>query len=103
MTAEAEGAFGGSSGPDRPQVDADGRKDRDMENREDALGKLFGLLKLEGNAAKPEIEDAGAAAKRFDEAEAEQVRHIFHRYVELRATSSSPSWSATDLRPGSFS
>ena len=62
MTAEAEGAFGGASGPDRPQVDADGRKDRDMENCEDTLGKLFRLLKLEGNAAKPEIQDASAAA-----------------------------------------
>jgi len=62
MAAKAEGAFGGAAGPYRPQVDADGWKDGDVENCQDALGKLFRLLKLESNAAEAEIEDAGAPA-----------------------------------------
>ena len=60
MTAKAEGAFRSTSGPNRPKVDADGRKDGDMKNGQDALREIFRLLKLEGNAAKSEVEDAGA-------------------------------------------
>ena len=62
MTAKAEGAFRSTSGPNRPKVDADGRKDGDMKNGQDALREIFRLLKLEGNAAKSEVEDAGATA-----------------------------------------
>ena len=62
MAAKAEGAFSGAAGPDRPQVDADGRKNRDMENSQDALREIFGLFKLQGNAAEPKVEDAGATA-----------------------------------------
>ena len=37
VAAEAKGAFGGASGPDRAEIDANGRKNWDMENREEAL------------------------------------------------------------------
>ena len=60
MAAKAEGAFSGAAGPDGPQIDADRRKDWDMENSQDALGEIFGLFKLQGNAAEPKVEDAGA-------------------------------------------
>lgn len=62
MAAKAERPFRSSAGPDRPQVDADGWKDRDMENRQDAFRQIFRLLELESDTAKPEIEDASAAA-----------------------------------------
>ena len=60
MAAEAKGAFSGATGPDGPKIDADRRKDWDMENCQEALWEIFGLFKLEGNTAKPKIEDAGA-------------------------------------------
>ena len=62
MAAKAEGAFRSTARPDRPQVNADGRQDGDMENRQDALRELFGLFKLQGNAPKSKIEDASATA-----------------------------------------
>ena len=62
MAAEAEGSFRGAAGPDRPQVDADRRKNRDMKNCQDALWEFFRLLKLEGNATETEIENSGATA-----------------------------------------
>jgi hypothetical protein len=33
-----------------------------MKNGQDAFGKLFRLLKLQGNPSEPKIKDAGAAA-----------------------------------------
>ena len=62
MAAKAEGTLRRAARPDRPQVDTDGRKDRDMQNGEDALGEFLWLFKFQGNTTKPEIEDAGAAA-----------------------------------------
>ena len=62
MAAEAEGTFRGAAGPDRAQINADGGKNWDVENCQDALRQLLRLFKLEGNTAKPEIEDAGATA-----------------------------------------
>src|SRR5579859_342374 len=62
MAAKAKGAFGGTAGPDWPQIDADGRKNGDMQYGQDALGEFFRLFKLESDATKPEIEDAGATA-----------------------------------------
>lgn len=61
MAAKPERAFSGPARPDWPEIDADRRKDWDMENCQDALGEIFGLFKLEGNPAKAKIEDAGAA------------------------------------------
>ena len=60
MAAKAEGTLRSAARPDRPQVDTDGGKDRDVENGEDALGELLWLFKFQRNTAKPEIEDAGA-------------------------------------------
>jgi len=60
MAAKPERAFSGPARPDWPEIDADRRKDWDMENCQDALGEIFGLFKLEGNPAKAKIEDAGA-------------------------------------------
>ena len=62
MAAKAERPLRSSAGPDRPQVDANRWKDGDMENCQDAFGEIFRLLELESDAAKPEIEDAGATA-----------------------------------------
>ena len=62
MTAKAEGTLRRAAGPDRAQVDTDGRKDRDMQNGEDAFGEFFWLFKLQSNTAKPEIQDAGATS-----------------------------------------
>lgn len=61
MAAKAERPFRSSAGPYRPQVDADGREDGDMENCQDAFGEIFRLLELKSDTAKPEIEDASAA------------------------------------------
>ena len=60
MAAKAEGTLRRAARPDRPQVDTDGRKDRHMQNGEDALGEFLWLFKFQGNTTKPEIEDAGA-------------------------------------------
>jgi hypothetical protein len=62
VAAKTEGAFSGTSRPDWPEIDANGRKNWDMENCQEALGELFRLLKLEGDAAESKVEDAGAAA-----------------------------------------
>ena len=60
MAAKAERTLRRAARPDRPQVDTDGRKDRHMQNGEDALGEFLWLFKFQGNTTKPEIEDAGA-------------------------------------------
>src|SRR6266403_1428010 len=60
MAAKPKSPFRGAAGPDRPQIHADGWKDGDVKNGKDVLWQLFGLFKLEGNTAKPEIEDTGA-------------------------------------------
>ena len=61
VTAEAEGTLRGAAGPDRAQINTNGRKNRDVENGQDALRQFFRLFKLEGYTPKPEIEDASAA------------------------------------------
>ena len=62
MASKAEGAFCRTARPDGPQIDTDRRKDRHMEDSQDALRKFFRLLKLECNAAKSKIEYARATA-----------------------------------------
>ena len=62
VAAKTEGAFGGAPGPDWAEIDANGRKNRHMENCQKALREFLLLLKLEGDAAKAKVEDAGAAA-----------------------------------------
>ena len=61
MTAQAEGSFGRAARPHRAQVDADWRQDRDVENSQDAFGKLLGLLEFQGHTAKAEIKHSRAA------------------------------------------
>ena len=62
MAAKAKCPFGGAPGPDWPEIDANGRKDWDMKNCEDALREILRLFKFEGNSAEPEIQDAGSPA-----------------------------------------
>ena len=62
VAAKTKGAFGGASGPDWAEIDAYGRKNRHMENCQEALREILGLFKLERDAAEAEFEDAGAAA-----------------------------------------
>jgi hypothetical protein len=62
VATEAKGAFGGASRPDWPEIDANGRKNWDMENCQEALRELFRLFKLESNSAEPEIKDPGTPA-----------------------------------------
>ena len=65
MAAEAEGAFAGVAGPDGFEIDADGGKNGDVEDGEEILGEFLGMFEFESDAAKAEIEDAGAAAACF--------------------------------------
>ena len=62
VAAKTKGPFGGASGPDWPEIDTNGRKDRDVENCQEALREFLRLFKLEGNAAEPEVKDTGTAA-----------------------------------------
>ena len=62
VAAKTKRAFGGASGPDWPEIDANGRKNRDMENCQETLREFLRLLKLESNAAESKVEDAGTAA-----------------------------------------
>lgn len=61
MAAEPKGAFSGAPGPNRAEIHADGRKNRDMENREETLRKFLRLLKLESDAAEAKVQDTGTA------------------------------------------
>jgi hypothetical protein len=62
VAAKTKRAFGGASGPDWAEIDANGRKNWDMKNRQETLREFFRLVKLKGNAAEPKIKDACAAA-----------------------------------------
>ena len=62
VAAKTKGPFGGASGPDWPEIDANGRKNWDMENCQEALREFLRLFKFESNAAEAKVEDAGAAA-----------------------------------------
>lgn len=62
MATETEGAFRRTAGPDRLQIDTDGGKNWDMKNGQEALRKLFGLLKLERDTAETEVQHTGAAS-----------------------------------------
>jgi len=60
MAAKAERTLSGAARPDRPQIDADRGKNRDMEDRQDALGEFFRLFELQSDTAEAKIKDAGA-------------------------------------------
>jgi hypothetical protein len=60
MAAEAEGAIGSAARPHGAQIDSDGRKNWDVQDGKDALGKFFGLFEFQSNATETEINDPGA-------------------------------------------
>lgn len=60
MAADAHGAFLGAAGPHRLEEDADGGEDGNVKDGDEAFREIFGVLHFEGDAAKAEIQDAGA-------------------------------------------
>src|SRR5215472_16372394 len=60
VAAQTEGAFGSLMGPHGSQIDADGGKDGNVEDRQHAFRELFRMLEFEGNSAETKVQNARA-------------------------------------------
>lgn len=60
MAADAHGALLGAAGPDWLEVNANGRKNRNMQYGDDVFRELFGLFHFESHTTKTQVQDAGA-------------------------------------------
>jgi len=60
VASEAECTLCRAPRPDRPQIDANRRENRDMQNCQDTFGELFLLVEFESYATETQVEHPGA-------------------------------------------